>query len=155
MKKKISIGIMLFLLTSVQSIMADETVTGFKIKTAKESLSLIMPDSFGNISLKRLKNDIDNNVIYQFKRHYGDCVLEVESQNSPKHYGSLSFSYHGAKSPINVNYDDLKKHFSNMNVKHLVHDETDTWHWKSNGFACSVDFNKKLKLFEYLCLYIN
>lgn len=155
MKKKILINILLFILTLAQSIMADESVSGFKIKTAKDSLRLVKLDSFGSISLKRLKKDIDNNVIYQFKRHYGDCVLEIESQNVPKQYGGLSFSYHAAKSPINVKSEDLKKHFGKMKVKHMVYDGTDTYYWKSNGFACSVDFNEHMKLFEYLCHYIN
>lgn len=132
---------------------ADETVIGLKIESAKDALNMISNDGFGMVSLKRLKYDIDHDVVYKFSRRYGDCLVEVESDNSPKHYGSVGFSFHRAKKPLDIEPQDIKKHFEAMGAAFHPYENTLTYSWKSEGFGCSVDFNKDMVLLEYLCHY--
>ncbi|BCS95489.1 hypothetical protein DSLASN_11210 [Desulfoluna limicola] len=133
----------------------DEEVTGLPIHSARDALGLLQRDAFGPISLQRLRGDIDQGVIYSFSRKYGACAVEVESQNSPKRYGGVGFSFYGAKARLDLSSEDVKGHFRKLGIEPgaSIHGGQ-SYHWMAEGFSCSLDYDDELGLLEYLCHYV-
>jgi hypothetical protein len=133
---------------------ADEAISGIDITSAKDALNLISHDNFGPVSLKRLRDDIDNKRIYNYTKKYGTVSVEVASQYSLIRYGSVDFSFFGDKAELNITPDEIKQYFEKQGISPKKSDEhTLSFFWKSNGFSCMCDYNQELGLFEYLCHY--
>jgi hypothetical protein len=139
---------------AIQSAEAKESSAGLNIKSPKDALALISQDSFGSISLQNLFKDITGNVVYRERTNYSTGYVEVVSQNTVGHFGSVDFSF---KPPYDFGQQDVLALATRIpGAKVSNENSTVNVSWSSNQFKCMVAFHMsgQASFFEYLCDYI-
>jgi hypothetical protein len=138
---------------AIQPAEADESSAGLNIKSPRDALALISQDSFGSISLQRLIKDITGNVVYRERTNYSTGYVEVVSQNTVGHFGSVDF---GFKAPYDFGPQEVLALASRIpGAKVSTENSIVSLSWISDQFKCMVMFHTSAQasFFEYLCDY--
>lgn len=154
--KRISI-VLLVLALSATSGSAQQSISSLGITSAKDALQMLRKDSFGSVRLSGLLADIQGDKVYSNRSNYGSGYVEIESDNDPRHFGSINFDFSREKPDFNVTVDEVRSHMSRMGVE--AEEETAdsaSFRWKSNEFSCLVDVivQPDYKLFQYMCHFV-
>lgn len=138
---------------ALQSAEAKESSAGLNIKSPKDALALISQDSFGSISLQKLIADITGNAVYRERTNYSTGYVEVVSQNTVGHFGSVDF---GFKPPYDFGQEDVLALATRIpGAKVSTEHSIVIVSWTSNQFKCNVMFHASTQtsFFDYLCDY--